>query len=398
MPKERLHDLICFAHLRWDWVYQRPQHLLSRLARDHGYRIFYVEEPQPPTNGAQNAHWSCSEVAPNIVRCVPHFNAEWPFFLDDDGDDTRQMRQLVRLLVEEHEIGRPVVWCYTPLAFPLLRDLQPGAVVYDCMDELSFFKDAPAALLEREMALLQRADIVFTGGRSMYQARVGKHPNLHLFASSVDTAHFARAQAPETVTPDDARRGEPTLGFYGVLDERLDLALIDEVAARRPDWQFVLVGPVIKIAPEELPQRPNLHYTGQQPYKALPGYLKGWDVCLMPFARNDATKFISPTKTLEYLAAGKPIVSTSVPDVVAGYTGIVRFADTPATFVASIDALLTEGPDERQRRLAAGRAVLARTSWSRTAARMADLIADAVAVRTPAVVASTVDTNTLGLS
>ncbi|MDP9375815.1 MAG: glycosyltransferase, partial [Chloroflexota bacterium] len=378
------YDILCFSHLRWDWVYQRPQHLLSRLAR-RGHRVFFVEEPLPvePPDGTVPSHWpdldaeprwETSQVAPNVIRCLPWFRAAWPFFLDEAGPNTTAMRRLLRLLIEEQELARPVAWFYAPPALPLLRTpgLRPRAIVYDCMDELALFKEAPPEMLAREEELLRLADVVFTGGRSMYEARRGRHPNLHLFPSSVDAAHFARALAPETVVPDDARPdpAAPTLGFYGVIDERLDLEMIDAVAARRPDWQFVFVGPTAKIDADLLPRRPNLSYPGLRPYEALPGYLKGWDVCLMPFARNEATRYISPTKTLEYLAADKPVVSTSVRDVVTGYRGVVRIADDPDGFVAAIDAALGESPEERRWRVAAGRAILARTSWDATAARM----------------------------
>jgi glycosyltransferase involved in cell wall biosynthesis len=221
----------------------------------------------------------------------------------------------------------------------------------------------------------------------MYEARQGLHPNLHLFPSSIDAAHFTAAIEPDTAVPPDARPGhhrpgQPTLGFYGVLDERLDRDLLDAVAALRPDWSFVLVGPVAKIDPATLPHRPNIAYPGQRPYAALPGYLKGWDICLMPFALNDATRYISPTKTLEYLAAGKPVVSTSVPDVLSGYREVVRFGDTPEAFVAACEATLNESPGERSERQARARAILAQTSWEATVARMADLLDAAVAAPT----------------
>ena len=377
-------DILCFSHLRWDWVWQRPQHLLTRLAAQGRHRIFFIEEPLPRAEdrtGDPRPGWHLSEVAPGITRCVPLFDATWPFFLDEEGHDTRTMRRLLDELLAAQGVTGAVAWVYTPLALPLLRDLDRQAVVYDCMDELALFAGAPPELHDRETALLGRADVVFTGGRGLYEARVGRHSNLHLFPSSVDRDHFARALDPATPVPPDARPGTPTLGFYGVLDERLDLALLDAVAALRPDWQFVLVGPVAKIAPGALPRRPNLHYPGQRDYADLPGYLKGWDVCLMPFALNDATRFISPTKTLEYLAADKPVVATSVPDVVTGYRGVVRFADDPDAFVARCAAALAETPAARTMRVAAGRALLARTSWDTTVERMAALLEATIEAR-----------------
>ena len=390
VPAERRAvDILCFSHLRWDWVWQRPQHLLTRLARQGGGRVFFIEEPLPRDRdqpGDRPPGWDISEVAPGITRCVPRFAAAWPFFLDEEGHDTRIMRQLLGELFQAQALADPVAWVYTPLALPLLRDLDLRAVVYDCMDELALFAGAPPELAAREEGLLRRADIVFTGGRGMYEARVGRHPRVHLFPSSVDQEHFARALDPATPIPPDARPGTPTLGFYGVLDERLDRELLDAVAALRPDWSFVLVGPVAKIEPGDLPRRPNLHYPGQRDYADLPGYLRGWDVCLMPFAHNDATRFISPTKTLEYLADDKPIVSTSVRDVVAEYSGVVRFADDPDAFVAQCAAALEESPTARAARLGAGRALLARTSWEATAGQMALLLDAALPARVAALV------------
>jgi glycosyltransferase involved in cell wall biosynthesis len=377
-------DILCFSHLRWTWVWQRPQQLLTQLARQHGGRIFFIEEPLPRDEDDADAprpNWHYEEVAPGITRCVPRCDAAWPFFLDDEGADTQTMRQLLDQLIRQHAVTAPIAWVYTPLAFPLLGDLQPRAIVYDCMDELALFKGAPPELRTREEALLRQADVVFAGGRGMYEARVGRHPNVHLFPSSVDRAHFAQALDHTTPVPADARPGTPTLGFYGVLDERLDRELVDAVAALRPDWSFVLVGPVAKIAPGDLPRRANLHYPGQRSYADLPGYLRGWDICLMPFARNDATRFISPTKTLEYLAADKPIVSTSVPDVVAGYRGVVAFADDPEVFVARCAAALDETPAGRAARIAAGRALLASTSWAATATQMGTLLDMAINAR-----------------
>ena len=385
-PARQAPDMLCFSHLRWDWVWQRPQQLLTRLARRRGGRIFFVEEPLPRVEdrtGLPRPGWHISEVAPGIVRCVPLLDAAWPFFLDDEGEDTRGMQALLGGLIAEHAMRAPLVWVYTPLAVPLLDapGLTPHTVVYDCMDELANFAGAPPELRAREAELLRIADCVFAGGRGMYEARRGLHPNLHLFPSSIDAAHFAAARADDTEVPPDARPAPDrlTLGFYGVLDERFDRELLDAVAALRPDWSFVMVGPVAKIDPATLPRRPNITYPGQRPYEVLPGYLKGWDICLMPFALNAATRYISPTKTLEYLAAGKPVVSTSVPDVAAGYREVVRFGDTPEAFVAACEATLAEPPSERARRRARERAILAQTSWGATVERMAALIDAAAA-------------------
>jgi UDP-galactopyranose mutase len=245
------------------------------------------------------------------------------------------------------------------------------------MDELSAFKSAPAELVEREAALLQWADVVFTGGPSLYRAKEGKHDNLHCFPSSVDAAHFATAQAIDEA-PQQAALPHPRLGFFGVVDERMDVEMLDALARAHPDWQIVIVGPVVKIDPATLPSHPNLHFVGPSTYADLPSYLAGWDVCLLPFALNESTKFISPTKTLEYLAADKPIVSTPITDVAEPYGGIVYLGRTPEEFIAACEQALSALDEERTARSEKGRQVLARTSWDQTAASIEGLIDEAV--------------------
>jgi glycosyltransferase involved in cell wall biosynthesis len=264
-----------------------------------------------------------------------------------------------------------VAWLYTPIALPLARRLDPAVMVYDCMDELSGFQGAAPELVAREAELFGVADLVFTGGRSLYEAKRGRHRRVHCFPSSVDVAHFARArQAPRP------HRVRPRLGSYGVIDERLDRDLLAAVAARRPDWQLEMVGPVVKIDPATLPRAENIHYRGQRTYQELPALVAGWDVCLMPFALNAATRFISPTKVLEYMAAERPIVSTPIRDVAEPYGDVVRIAATPDAFVAACDAALAESRAERAGRAARMRDIVAKTSWDDTVAAMAALIDD----------------------
>jgi UDP-galactopyranose mutase len=365
--------IVVFSHLRWNFVYQRPQHLLSRLAAKHP--VFFIEEPEL---GEGPARWERSTPQPNLTVLRPRTSVPTPGF---NPEQLAAIQPLLAELGTELE-GKPLVaWLYTPLALPLAQALEPEVVVYDCMDELSMFLGAPPELLTREAELLQRADLVFTGGPSLFRAKRGLHPDVHCFTSSVDAAHFraARVGGQAAEPQDQAELPHPRLGFYGVIDERLNLPLLDYVAAERPDWHLVLVGPVVKIDPSVLPRRPNIHYFGQRAYEDLPGYLSGWDVCLLPFARNDATRFISPTKTLEYMAAELPIVSTPITDVAEPYGDIVYLGDTPEEFLAACDAALGSGAEERSRRAGRMRQVLAGTSWDATVAAMEKLIAGALA-------------------
>lgn len=356
--------IIVFSHLRWDFVYQRPQHLLSRLAAY--YPIVVVEEPIHHEGGAFLKTYS---PAPNIIVCQPHTPVNMPGFHDDH---LPHLQKLLRQIVRDY--SDHIAWFYTPMALPLLQEMQPRLVIYDCMDELASFKNAPKQLLQREGALLKVANIVFTGGQSLYRSKRDRHPNVHCFPSSVDAAHFVQALDRTNSHPAHKDIPGPRLGFYGVIDERFDAELIAQVADAHPMWQIVLVGPVVKIDPATLPQRDNIHYLGQQPYQALPQFLAGWDVCLLPFALNEATRFISPTKTLEYMAAELPIVSTPVADVADAYSDIVAIAGDAKAFVAACEAALLASPEEHARRIEGMRRVLASTSWDSTVAQMRSLI------------------------
>lgn len=366
--------IVAFSHLRWNFVYQRPQHLLSRLAARRP--VVFVEEPEfengPP-------RWERSRPQANVQVYRPRTPVQAPGFHAD------QLAAIEPLIVELHgelDDAPLLAWMYTPMALPLALALAPESIVYDCMDELSLFKDAPPELLSHEAALLRCADLVFTGGPSLHRAKQRRHSNVHCFPSSVDATHFRLADSSGrklSEAADQAELPHPRLGFYGVIDERLDLELVDAVARAHPEWQLVLVGPVVKIDPKQLPRRPNIHYFGQRTYENLPRYLAGWDVCLLPFARNAATRFISPTKTLEYMAAELPIVSTPITDVAEPYGEIVYLGGTAAEFVTACEAALGADSNERTRRTAQMRAVLAGTSWDVTVSSMEQLLAAAAA-------------------
>jgi glycosyltransferase involved in cell wall biosynthesis len=367
------YDLVCLSHLRWDFVYQRPQHLLSRCARAR--RVFFVEEPRRDGDGVPRI--DCSRRDCGVTVAVPQL----PRSLDDEECEVL-LRCLIDDLLRAHDLHSYVLWYYTPMALGFTRHLRPLATVYDCMDELSGFLGAPAALRERELELLRSADLVFTGGRSLCEAKREVRPTAHLFPSSIDAHHFRRARASQPEPADQAGLPRPRLGFFGVLDERLDLELLAGAADLRPDYQFVMVGPVVKIDPAALPQRPNIHYLGQRPYADLPAYIAGWDVAIMPFSRNASTRFISPTKTPEYLAAGRPVVATSIRDVVDPYgvQGLVAIADAPRDFVAAVDRALAQ--PRRDDWLARVDAFLARGSWDETWRQMEALIGAAVRTNT----------------
>jgi UDP-galactopyranose mutase len=369
-----LPPLVVFSHLRWDFVYQRPQHLLSRLAQVQP--VFVVEEPVHDPYAAP--YWERHAVRPQVTVCRPHTPcSEWGFA----EAQLPYLKGLLARLIREENLQRCLLWMYTPMALPLIECFEPEVIIYDCMDELSSFDFAPPQLVERERQLLKWADVVFTGGPSLYRAKQGRHPNVHLFPSSVDAEHFRQALNGLPEPEEQVRLPRPRLGYFGVIDERIDRPLLAHLAVSHPEWQVIMVGPVVKIDPATLPQAPSLHYTGQRPYEALPAYLAGWDVCLLPFARNAATRFISPTKTLEYMAAERSIVSTPIPDVQGPYGDMIYLGDTPEAFVEACERALSSSPEERARRSEKMRAVLKNTSWDVTAAAMQRLIEEARARR-----------------
>ena len=370
--------LLCFSHLRWDFVFQRPQHLMTRFAASR--RVIYWEEPVTATEG-ETAHLDTQVCAKSgVIVATPR--------LPDAIQGAEREAALSSLLdayLAAEEIARPIRWYYTPMMLGFSRHIEAAAVVYDCMDELSNFKFAPPELRQLERELMAQADVVFTGGYSLYEAKQDQHANIHPFPSSVDRAHFAQARAPSPFADpeDQAALPRPRLGFYGVVDERMDLELLAHIADARPNWSIVIVGPVVKIDPSDLPQRSNIRYLGGKSYAELPAYLSGWDVALMPFAINESTRFISPTKTPEYLAGGRPVVLTAITDVIRHYGELdgVKVAYSHDEFVAGCDAALELAADPKGRWLEQVDGVLADLSWSQTFTRMSALIDQAVLAR-----------------
>ncbi|WP_267379107.1 MULTISPECIES: UDP-galactopyranose mutase [unclassified Sphingomonas] len=356
-PAARAGLFLCFSHLRWDFVFQRPQHLLTRMARHHPVVVW--EEPE--TGGVASPDLAIRASGPGLRIATPRL----PHGLDDGARDAALAQLLAAFLADEPPVA--VRWYYTPMMLAFSRGVAADCTVYDCMDELSAFRFAPPELLALEEELLAAADLVFTGGYSLYEAKRTRHPDVRPFPSSVDVAHFARAR--DTV-PD--RTARPRFGFYGVIDERMDLDLLAGLADARPEWTIEMVGPVVKIDPADLPVRDNILYSGSRGYDELPAAVAGWDVALMPFAINAATRFISPTKTPEYLAAGRPVVSTPIVDVIRHYGTVagVRIAQGGADFVAACDAALAlaRGDDRAWRDEAD--ALLAAMSWDDTADAM----------------------------
>ena len=366
-------DLIVVSHLRWSFVWQRPQQLLSRLAKQ--MRILFIEEPVA-VEETKNLSATLQEVVPNLITLTPRIPAsecgDTPLWLWPCQDRiARQVQQVLNTF----EFEERAMWFYTPTPEFLFDVVKPEVLVYDVMDELANFHFAPPELREREARLLSQASVVFTGGASLYDAKKHFNKNTHLFASGVDAAHYASACSEETTTPEwmDGLPS-PRATYIGVIDERLDYELIAHMAAARPEVQFLMCGPIVKVDPNALPKAANLHYPGQQSYADLPRILKGSDVCLMPFAQNEATRYISPTKTLEYMATNRPVVSTPIRDVERFYSDIVFLADSPQAFAEQLDAALSESTEERARKREIEERILAEHAWDAIADNMHTLI------------------------
>ncbi len=351
-------DLLCLSHLRWNFVYQRPQHLLSRAAKHQ--RVFFFEEPFFH-DGAAYLELRPEEGGPLVA--VPHL----PHGLSE-AEHNQALRKLLDELLVQQNIKSFISWYYTPMALKFSRHLKPELCVYDCMDQLSHFKGASREIPLLEQELFRKSDLVFTGGQSLYEAKREEHHSVHAFPSSVDVQHFIRARSSIEALPGHPVIKGPKIGYLGVIDERLDIELLDAVARQRPDWNLVMVGPIVKIDPASLPRYSNVHYLGPKTYAELPYCLADWDIAMLPFARNDATRYISPTKTPEYLSAGCRVISTSIRDVVYPYgeKSLVSIADDAATFIACAEAHLAQTPTAREQWLKRVDLFLASQSWDRT--------------------------------
>lgn len=358
--------LLCLSHLRWGFVYQRPQHVMSRLAKY--FDVLFFEEPLH--DDIDNQWLEQIQPTDGVTVLVPHL----PAGLEQTQTNAAQ-RELLDAYLAMHAPSQLLLWYFTPMSLDFTAHLEGQVTIFDCMDELSAFKGAPKELVEKEQQLMHRADVVFTGGFSLWEAKSKLHDNAHAVPSSVDLNHFAAARQPLPEPLDQAAIAHPRLGFFGVIDERFDIALISELARQRPEWQIVLIGPVVKIDPATLPRYPNIHYFGSKDYSQLPAYLAGWDVALMPFALNESTRYISPTKTPEYLAGGCPVVSSPIVDVVRvyGHAGVVEVAASVDEFIAAIEGIL-DGNHDSAAFTQRVDAVLDGMSWDKTCAVMKEQI------------------------
>lgn len=348
------YDMIVFCHLRWKFVYQRPQHIISRMAET--MKILFIEEP------CRNHE---NDKTGNLIIINERLHV-----LQPNVTDIESIASIIPLYVKNKNIS--VGWFYSPSFCPLVGALQFDTIVYDCMDELSLFKGAPEQLIDQEKYLIATTDIIFTGGKSLYESKNQFHDNVHCFPSSVDELHFSKALNNISIPADIGDLKGPTVGYYGVIDERIDLELLKQTAQKLPTVSFVMIGPLAKIEESDLPYASNIHYLGMKCYNDLPYYLKAFDIAMMPFALNNSTKYISPTKTLEYMAAKKPIISTKIMDVVRDYGNCINLIETADEFAEAITSL-TDKIDLQSLEIEYQN-ILEKTSWDTTTEQMKSIL------------------------
>jgi glycosyltransferase involved in cell wall biosynthesis len=375
------YPIIAHCHLCWDWVWQRPQQFLSRLSNSHP--VLYIET-QPPAAELDKPRVALRSIVRDQPGDLTVLTLQFPASCWHDGAFVDlERRRLVQTALAGPLAGRfnhPVQWFYDPMAVTAFAgQLGERAIVYDCMDELSQFRGAPREIVEREKSLLEIADVVFTGGRKLWESKRQLNGNCHFYGCGVEVDHFNRALQPELPIPGDvAGLSKPVLGYFGVVDERLDYELIEKLAAAHPEWNIVMVGPATKVDPGSLPQRKNIHWLGGRPYAELPAYAKLFDLCLMPFALNEATEYINPTKALEYMATGRPIVSTAVADVISNFSNVIHIARSSSEFEELCRRCL-ESRDEV--RIGKGLAMTRENTWERMVSRLESHIHDALGRR-----------------
>lgn len=353
------YNMVVFCHLRWGSVYQRPQHLISRMAQH--YKILFVEEPIP----------------------FEHRDEENEYLLDIINDNLHVLKPKVKRIEDIKNVLNPLLknceleigWFYSPAFSPLITNFVFDTVIYDCMDELSLLQEAPAQLITQEKFLMAEAHIVFTGGKSLYDSKKTCHSNVHCFASSVDRSHFEKAMGEVEIPEDIKYIKKPVVGFFGVIDERINLDLLRETARLLPNVGFAMIGPIKKIREENLPREKNIYYLGMKSYSDLPHYIKAFDIAMIPYAINDATQFKSPTITLEYMAAGKPIISTAIQDIVSEYGHCITIVETAEEFADKIEHIWKIHQEDHSTEY---NEILEKTSWDETVYQMLTIIKTSV--------------------
>lgn len=370
--------LLVLSPSRWDFMFRRTQQLMSRLAGR--WQVLFVEEPRR----SRNAAWLDEQAqGEHLSVLVPHLPANLSPHLPPSLDATHdEPRRMLAAYLRQRDLRVDVAWVSSPASLPLLDSLDARCVVYDC------HASSTAPRLRREQALLlERSTLVFANGPSLYESLREQHPRVMCLPDAVAAAHFAPdAQRPHSVQAMHAgslqrHLSAPRLGWFGVIDRRLDLDLLAQIADAHPQWSLVMVGPVVGLDASRLPQRANIHWLGVQPYSVLPHLLEGWDLCLLPFVIGAATRQLCPAQALEYMAGGKPVLCTPLHDVAWMFSDSVAIAERGPPFIAACEALLAESPAQRAQRALQMMATVSASSWDRSAQAVHEMLHTALASR-----------------
>jgi glycosyltransferase involved in cell wall biosynthesis len=263
------------------------------------------------------------------------------------------LRTSVKLQRRKLGMDQFQLWTFLPNANQYFGKMGESLSVYYCSDDWSKFKHLNGAeIATAEQDLLRKVDLVFATAQSLVDSRIGVNPETHLARHGVDKEFFATALLPVTaIPPDIASIPQPIIGFFGLLQEWVDLELLEQLAARHPNWSIVLIGSAV-VDVSSLKKYPNVHLLGQRSYAQLPGYCKAFSVGLIPFKLNELVRHVNPLKLREYLAAGLPVVSTVLPEV-QKYSEFCVAAKTPDEFEQAVaQAIAADSAEMRQKRSA----------------------------------------------
>ncbi len=393
------HAIVCLSSQRWDeGMWTNKQHIMSRLARrtrivhvDFGLRdpVAYLWHRlrQSRSAGASSGGlgaWLRSPID-GVIGRGPNLWVSGSWSPWGVGRLPRQHRArdyfsydhkiaMVRRFLEREGITQPIVWVYHPGYGDAVDLLPRRLLVYDCVDDYAAFPEYAADaewLTRREEALCRKSDVVFTTSKTLLELRKPLNPETYLVENVGDAAHFAKAFADETRVPAEASGlKRPVIAFVGAVSAyKLNLEWMVHAAKARPEWTFLVIGPVGLADPDTnvqtLRQLPNVRITGMKPYDELPAWLKGVDVTVIPYNINRYTASVFPIKFFEMLATGKPVVISPLPSL-EGYFGDVLVARDAPGFVAACEDALRDTVEARAHRVALAQ----KNSWEKRVAEL----------------------------
>lgn len=379
-PSHQRKRIVCLSSTRWSFLWQRPQQIMSRLCARHD--ILYVDPPFPVAE-EQVRGISNDESGTLIVKNLQTINDALQIFRpleisrfsypDLDSNELLKMNQeLLQCQIQKalFQLGwqHPLLWLYDPRNVNLVDQLNPCGVIYDCVDSFRSFSWSHPHVSIWEEALVDRADVVLATSRALYQERLRKNRYTFLVPNAADYKHFSPWQGYEKPA-DITAISRPRLGFIGAIYEWVDLELLQVIADKSPAWNLVLIGP--KQHGLQLPERSNIHWLGQRGYAELPAYVHSFDVALIPFLVNETTQHANPIKFWEYLAAGKPVVSTLLPEI-PDVPGVVWRSENHSMFCNHCaQALeLVQHPLSRNKIITKARAIAYANSWENRCKRI----------------------------